>query len=377
MVRDSTGIRKMKDGRFEVRVNRIEARTGLMANRKATVSGTRKDAEAVRDELRRQLASTVEKRPQIRLREYAASWLERRVERAEIRDSVARKYGYSLRHILPIIGDLYVHTITRADVEGYVALRKSQVGIVGGNSVLNELRLIRTIARDTMAEGYATTYWADRVKPPKVRKYSKDRPNRFTPSQAFRVLAEIPKVWQPLVLLMMSTGLRWGEASALHWEDIDTETNEALIRYGNDRGTLVEVKTDSSYRTVPVDPEVLEALGLRREKGLVFPVTRGANRGELHRGYPLVNMLKRICAKVGVPYVKPHGLRRTFNNLGRTVTERDILKAMSGHSTDVMVEHYSHVELGEKQAVARAILAMVRAAPVQPSDIIPDPDEDE
>jgi integrase len=374
MVRDKTGIQQAGKGRFLVRVKRIEARTGLMANRKATVLGTFADAERVRDELRRQLASTVEKRAPIRLKAYAESWLRRRVERNEIRDSVARKYGYSLRHILPILGDLYVHTITRADVEGYVALRKAEAGIKGGNTVLNELRLIRTIAKDTVAEGYASADWAARIKPPKVRKYSKERPNRFTPHQAFVLLAKIPERWQALVLLMMSTGLRWGEASALHWEDIDRKTGEATIKWGNDRGTLVLVKTDSSYRSVPIEPEILKLLGLRRDVGLVFPVTRGPRKGKLNAGYPLVNMLKRICKQVGIPYTTPHGLRRTFNNLGRQITERDILKAMSGHATDVMVEHYSHVELGEKQAASKAILAMIRAAKTQPSDIVPDPD---
>lgn len=370
MVRDKTGIKQTGKNRWQVRVKRIEARTGLMANRKATVHGTLADAERVRDELRRQLESTVEKRAQIRLKAYAELWLRRRVERAEIRDSVARKYGYSFRHILPILGDLYVHTITRADVEGYIALRKAQSGIKGGNTVLNELRLIRTVAKDTVAEGYASSDWAARIKPPKVRKYSKERPNRFTPPQAFAVLAKIPEQWKPLVLLMMSTGLRWGEASALHWEDIDAKTGEATIKYGNDRGTLVPVKTESSYRSVPIQPEILAMLGLRRERGLVFPTTRGKRRGFLNAGYPLVNMMKRACKQAGVPYVTPHGLRRTFNNLGRQVTERDILKAMSGHATDVMVEHYSHVELDEKQAAAKAILTMIQASNSQPSDIV-------
>lgn len=362
MSRDDTGIKAAGKGKWLVRVKRIEKRTGLMTNRKATVLGTITDARRVRDELRRQLDSTVESRPRTRLKEYAASWLERRVERREIRNSVARKYGYSLRKILPILGDIYVDLLTRDDVEGYVALRKAEAGIKGGNTILNELRLLRTISRDSVAEGYATKHWADRVKPPKVRKYSRERPNRLTPQQANLVLAAIPKDWQPLVWLIVTTGLRWGEASALHWEDIDTKTNEAAIKWGNDRGTLVPVKTDSSYRTVPILPEVMKMLGLRRDRGLVFPVTRGPRVGKLNAGYPLVNMMKRTCRKLGIPYVTPHGLRRTFNNLGRQLTDRDVLKSMSGHATDVMVEHYSHVELAEKQAASRAVFNSVKRA---------------
>lgn len=362
MSRDDTGIKPDGKNRWLVRVKRVMARTGLMTNRKATVTGTLRDARRVRDELRRQLESTVESRPRTRLKDYATSWLERRVARGEIRNSVARKYAYSLAKIIPILGDLYVDLITRDDVEGYVSLRKAEAGIKGGNTVLNELRLLRTISRDTVAEGYAAKHWADRVKPPKVRKYSRERPNRFTPMQANVVLAAIPKDWRGIVWLMVTTGLRWGEASALHWEDIDPKTGEALIRYGNDRGTLVPVKTESSYRTIPILPEVIKMLGLRREKGLVFPVTRGPRIGQLNAGYPLVNMMKRVCKQLGIQYVTPHGLRRTFNNLGRQMTDRDVLKSMSGHATDVMVEHYSHVELAEKTAAARAVFNSVKRA---------------
>lgn len=40
----------------------------------------------------------------------------------------------------------------------------------------------------------------------------------------------------PLVLFVATTGLRFGEASALHWEDV--RNGEAHTRWTNDRGTL-------------------------------------------------------------------------------------------------------------------------------------------
>jgi integrase len=362
------GITPLGKGRFQVRVQRIEARTGLLANRKVTVSGTRRDAERARAELIAELESTVAKRPETRLEDYAASWLERRASRGELKDSVVRKYGYSLAHINPVLGRIFVHALTRSDVEGYIARRKGEVGLKGGNSVLNELRLLRTIAKDTVAEGYAETNWADRIKPPKVRKYSAARPNRFTPPQAALVLAQVPDQWRAMVILMISTGLRWGEVSALHWEDIrinDDGSGEATIKHGNDRGRLVTVKTDSSWRIVPLEPEVVKELGLKRERGLVFPVTRGKRKGKLNAGYPLVNMFKRLCAKVGVPYTTPHGLRRTFNTLARARVDREVVKAISGHSTDVMLEHYSHIEMGEKHTASRAVLDSISGKPAE------------
>src|SRR5690606_21805732 len=55
----------------------------------------------------------------------------------------------------------------------------------------------------------------------------------------------------------------------------------------------------------------------------------------------------------GVPYkVKPHGLRRTWKNIAKHHASREVLKAIGGWSTDEMLEHYDHVESGEKLAAA-------------------------
>lgn len=52
--------------------------------------------------------------------------------------------------------------------------------------------------------------------------------------------------------------------------------------------------------------------------------------------------------------VTAHGLRRTFNNLARPRTGREVLKSITGHATDAMVEHYSLVGAQEKAVVSRA-----------------------
>jgi integrase len=83
----------------------------------------------------------------------------------------------------------------------------------------------------------------------------------------------------------------------------------------------------------------------------VFPT----RRGKLHRGTPLRKVLNEACTKAGVPRVTTHGLRRTFNNLARQSTSREVLKSITGHTTDAMVEHYSHVATEEKTVVSRAI----------------------
>jgi integrase len=253
-----------------------------------------------------------------------------------------------------VLGDLYVAAIAPSDVSKYVSDRIA--ARASGYTVLNELRLLRTMAKDSVADGYADRDWCDRVPAPKLRRYTKQRPNLFTAPQFELVLARLATDskgrWLGVVLFMATTGLRWGEASALHWEDIDWATGEADIRHSNDRGRLVTVKNDSSYRTVPVVAEVAETWGPRRERGLVFP----SLSGRLHKGWPLIKVLARVCKATGMKHVvTAHGLRRTFNNLARTMTTREVLKSITGHVTDTMVQHYSMIGAGEKMTVGNAV----------------------
>jgi integrase len=353
------GIRSLGGNRFAVRVARVDARTGHLRNRKVTVSGTRAQARAARDRFRDELSSSCGQRPRTRLADFGRDWVDRREKNLEIQAPSARRYRFALRHIAAAaIGELFVDAITRADVAAYVAGRVAAVGQKGGESVRTELRLLRALAADSVAEGFALKPWADRIAAPPVRGYDDDRPNLFTPDAARRVLEDVAqheRQWLPVVALMITTGLRWGEATGLGWEHIDVAALVAKIRRGNRRGELAGLKTRSSYRTVPLLPEVLALFGLQRTAGLLFQSRRRDGEIGAFRGNPLVRVFRRVCARLGVAYVTPHGLRRTWNNIGRGAADREVLKAISGHATDAMVDHYSHVDAGEKRQLARAV----------------------
>jgi integrase len=344
---DDEGIKQLSPGKWAVRVKRLSARTGRKVNRKATVIGTKADARRKRDELRHELQSLTPMPRKIRLSEFAAQWIEQRIQRG-LKASTLRRYRYCLEHIVPALGSLYVNALNPIDVSGYINARTK---VAAGYTVLNELRCLRTMAKDSVVAGCAQSDWCARVPAPKVSRYTKKRPNLLDGEQFFAVISQIPDQWRGLVLLIATTGLRWGEASALHWEDIDTKTGEATIIHGNHRGTLQTVKNDASHRTVPLLPEVVKMWGLRKRTGLVFPTRKGG----LHKGSPLRRILDAACKAAKVPRVTTHGLRRTFNNLARQVTSREVLKSITGHVTDAMVSHYSIVGLGEKETASRSV----------------------
>ena len=63
--------------------------------------------------------------------------------------------------------------------------------------------------------------------------------------------------------------------------------------------------------------------------------------------------LDKVCKEAGIKKrITPHSMRRTFNNLQRQAGVNSIaLRALTGHSSEKMTEHYSNVNIEEKRKV--------------------------
>lgn len=350
------GITKLGPNRWRVRVQGRDKRTGAKLGKMVTVDGTYQAAVRKQAALRVSL-ERVAKTSRVRLRQFAATWLASRASR--LKPSVLRKYVNNLdMHILPALGDFYVDAILPSDVTAFVNAR---IGKLADNTLVNMVRLLRVISKAALADRLTTTDFMLGVTAPTPKGYTEDDPNLLNAAQLSALLAAIPPQWRALIVLISLTGLRWGEASALRWEDL--QDGELRIVRGNDRGRAVEVKTERSRRRVPMPPEAL-ALMKPRKTGLMFPTRRGV----MHRGTPLRKVLDRAVVVAKVPRVTTHGLRRTFNNLARQVAGREVVKAITGHVTDRMFEHYSLVGAVEKSAVQDKVRALVDGSAVDKTE---------
>jgi integrase len=74
--------------------------------------------------------------------------------------------------------------------------------------------------------------------------------------------------YRNLLVLIAATGLRRGEALALHWSDVDLDAGKLVVRgtLGRVGGKLLitEPKTDRSRRTVPIAPPLVAMLRAHR-----------------------------------------------------------------------------------------------------------------
>jgi integrase/recombinase XerD len=141
-----------------------------------------------------------------------------------------------------------------------------------------------------------------------------------------------------LIILLLDTGVRSGEASRLNIQDVDLEGGEIYIApYGSSQR-----KTKS--RAIPLGKSARRALWrylatrpeVRKEESL-FQTT--GNRRMTNNAILL--LLKDLGDKAGVKNCHPHRLRHTFaveylRNDGDIFTQQMIL----GHSTLDMVRNY-------------------------------------
>lgn len=162
-----------------------------------------------------------------------------------------------------------------------------------------------------------------------------------------------PIAYQMLVLIMYS-GLRVGEATALRWDDIEKDysaihvnrTGERIVRR-NEKGDVQEgeykthmvskrPKTDHSYRTIPLPQRARDLLKEIDETtehtpdGLVFKY-----KGDMLRYNNISNALKRLIQHSGCERddYTIHGLRHTYGSLLiRKGVDIKIVSELLGHS---------------------------------------------
>jgi integrase len=265
-----------------------------------------------------------------------------------------------------VLGDHYVDAIEREDI---VAWRNARRGTPA--TINTRLRVLRTVLADATEELRLARNPSARVKATDEQVHDAP-PNRLTAEQLPRVLAALkehePERY-PLFLTLALTAARVCEATALKWSDIDFDASSIHIRSARWKEHIGTTKTGRT-RTVPMlEPLAAELRTHRRnlmerqakgfEAGWVFPSASGSPI----RGPTLWKPLKRALVVVGVTErFTLHGLRRTFNNLAWQVASGEVVRAMTGHATARMTEHYSHIESEEKRRAADAVLRLVYPA---------------
>lgn len=177
--------------------------------------------------------------------------------------------------------DLPVHLLDRADIESWVAARARTVSkktkrVPSSKTIRNEHGLISTVLQHAVNRGWTRTNPAKGVRLPAKTHAQLEL---ITDDEFLAVHAAITERYQPLVWLLGSTGMRWGEATALTWRDVGKDWVAVRQAWKHDEKhgrVLGAPKTRRASRRIVTTPAVIANLGKRgAADGFVFTNARG------------------------------------------------------------------------------------------------------
>jgi integrase len=170
-------------------------------------------------------------------------------------------------------------------------------------------------------------------------------PRWLTPEEAERLIASAADHLRPLVLFLLYSGARAGEALWVDWRDVDLA-----------RAHVTFPKTkNGEARGVPLHPRVVAALGnLPHREGEVFrkpdggPYERPRSPDDTSAGARIRTAFSGAVRRAGLEDFTPHDCRHTWATWHYAVN-RDLgaLQRLGGWKSVAMVMRYTHVNVGE------------------------------
>jgi integrase len=258
--------RRASDGRW---VGTIDlGRDARGRRRRHVVYGQlRREVVAKLDEARSRLAADEPiKDARTTVASFINDWLEKALPASARRATTQATYAALARtHLTPApFGVLPLDRLRPSDIEALL-LAKRDAGSAGW-TVKAIYKVCRQALDTAVRDGLIRRNPATVVKPPTVQR---SEARYLTPAEAGRLLeaAKGDRLY-PLLVLLHGSGLRRGEALALHWRDVDLTAGHLWVKWSLARvgGQLVfsQPKTEKSRRFVSLPGPVLETLRRHR-----------------------------------------------------------------------------------------------------------------
>ncbi len=274
---------------------------------------------------------------------FLSSWLQDtlppRVQSGRMTASTLDSYDDQIRrHVIPVLGHVPLKDLTPAMVRSWLALKQTEITPRGralsARSVAYLHAIVRSALGDAVRDELVARNVATLVQPPRVRR-STVKPLTVNEAQAVLTVAATDRL-HVLWLLMISLGLRRGEALALRWSDLDlgngsVRVSRSLQRLrgavdettGRRQGALFEVapKTEDSVAVLAMPATLTRALRQHRltqdieaaaahawlDPGLVFTTSVGTalEPRNINRAWA------SLCERAGIRKVRLHDLRHS------------------------------------------------------------------
>jgi integrase len=288
--------------------------------------------------------------------DFLARWLEDTV-RNSVRPKTYDSYELNVRRLQPLIGSVRLGSLSPAHVQSaYGALLRrglSARSVHHAHAVLH--KALKQAVLWNMIPRNATDA-ASRPRPvaTEMKTLNEDEVRRL-----FEATADdrMHALW----VVLVTTGLRLGEALGLRWDDLDSQSGRLAVRRAlqRQRGNglvFVEPKTGKSRRTVYLAAGTVRVLSDHRQRQREERLLNGpawqestlvfcTGIGRPLEGGQVSWRFHKALGAAGLPRIRVHDLRHTAATLLLTRgVHPKVVQEMLGHSTIALtLDTYSHV----------------------------------
>ena len=353
-------IYQRSDGRWAASIS-LEG-----GKRKTFYGKTRKAVqEQLKTALHQQQQGILATGPQQKVEQFLQHWLEN-VHKQSIRSRTYERYEEIVRlHLVPGIGHHQLQKLSPQHLQSFYT-NKLEEGL-STTTVISFHNVLHKALETAVRWNFISRNVCDLVSPPRRKRFEIQPLSVEQVQQLLAVTRDHRQ--EALFLLALATGMRRGELLGLKWQDINFQAEMLQIRRILTRvptkvkkpqgATYVEAepKTEKGRRSILLPQFVLEALKLHRfrqsearlkagvewqEHDYVFCTSVGTH---LHPTRDVLNQLKVLLAKAGLPAIRFHDLRHSSATMLLSMgVHPKIVQEILGHSQISMtLDTYSHV----------------------------------
>jgi len=326
---------------------------------------TKRDAQAFLEQLEVDKRKGVYVAPaagRVKLGDYAREWLD---SKHKLKPSTRATYRIIVDTVIAKRADIALGDINRQLVREWVADLSVDLAPATVHKAIGVLRQVLAMA---VTENRLGINPVDGVELPSVRAAEQ----RFITLEQLHTLAGAAGDHRPLVYVLGTCGLRFGEAAELRWRDVDLQKNQLRVTRSValvDGAFEIGSPKSAKGRTVSLPAFVAELLTPGEPDALVFPDSRG--------GHMRVSNVRRrwwthaVTAAELFPWTevnaagqqttvydfKLHELRHTAASLAiQAGANIKALQNMLGHeSAGLTLDRYGHLYGSDVEAVGVAI----------------------
>lgn len=288
-----------------------------------------------------------------KLADWVAIWWP--THQIKLKPTSVKSEGARIRnHVLPLLGDYELGELDPLVIKAWVAQllagdEELNRDPLAPKSIRNAHGLLYAIMQEAVHQKLIRANPCQRTGLPRIP----HKEMRFlTEVEVARLVGEMPTYWQPIVLLLAATGMRWAEVCGLMVKHVDVLARTLRVEQALHELSaasplvLTEPKTERSRRTLTYPPEVADVLArlvaARGREEYVFTEPDGKSAVRYRRFWRLY---VKHAARAGLEGLRIHDLRHTHaaHLIAGKVPLTGVQRRLGHSSITVTSDLYGHL----------------------------------